>query len=132
MSTLYSCLGVAISTFCAVVLAKLFSGTESRIDAPILFAIALVILSSHFGAIISVAGSLLAAVVFAFLLYSPENSMRVAADSDRSTLAWMILVSVSLSYLLYPNRNVGGTNGPDEKSREVEQSHEVGNGRSGG
>jgi K+-sensing histidine kinase KdpD len=105
MSTLYTCLGVAISTLCAVVLAKLYTGTEWKIEAPLLFAVTLVILASHFGAAISVAGSLLAALVFAFLLYTPENSIRVASDTERSTLAWMILISISLSYLLYPTRS---------------------------
>jgi K+-sensing histidine kinase KdpD len=90
------------------VLAKLFAGTEWKMDGPLLFAVVLVILASHFGAVISVAGSLLAAAVFAFLLYSPEHSLRVVNDADRSTLAWMVLISVSLSYLLYPTRNGNG------------------------
>ena len=105
MSRLYSCLGIVISTLCALVLAKLFAGVEWKMGGPLLFAIALVILSSHFGAEISVAGSLLAVAVFAFLLYSPEHSIQVANQYERSTLGWMVLVSISLSYLLYPTRN---------------------------
>ena len=104
MSTLQTFLGVVISTLCAIVLAKLYTGTEWRIEAPLLFAVALVILASHFGAAISVASSLLAALVFAFFLFNPENSIRVVRETDRATLAWMILISVSLSYLLYPTR----------------------------
>jgi K+-sensing histidine kinase KdpD len=104
-SALHACLGVLISTFCAVVLAKLFAGTEWKMEAPLLFAVALVILASHFGAIISVASSLLAAAVFAFMLYSPQHSWAVTNDTERATLAWMVLISVSLSYLLYPSRN---------------------------
>jgi K+-sensing histidine kinase KdpD len=91
-----------------VVLAKLFAGTEWKMEAPLLFAVALVVLASHFGAIISVAGSLLAAAVFAYLLYSPHYSLAVTNDTERSTLAWMVLVSVALSYLLYPTRNGNG------------------------
>ena len=105
-STLFYCLGVLISTLCAIVLAKLYNGTEWKIEGPLLFAITLVILASHFGAMISVAGALLGAAMFAFFLYNPENSFRVSSETDRSTLAWMILISVSLSYLLYPTRSV--------------------------
>jgi uncharacterized protein DUF4118 len=109
-SALSSCLGVLISTVCAVVLAKLFAGTSWKMEAPLLFAVALVILASRFGAVISVAGSLLAAAIFAYMLYSPEHSLTVASDSERSTLAWMVLVSISISYLLYPTSNGNGRN----------------------
>ena len=105
-STIFYCLGVLISTFCSIVLAKLYNGTEWKIVGPLLFAVALVILSSHFGAIISLAGAVLGAAMFAFFLYNPENSFRVNSETDRSTLAWMMLISVSLSYLLYPTRKV--------------------------
>ena len=139
MSRLYSWLGVVISTLCALVLAKLFAGTELKLQGPVLFTIALVILSSHFGAEISVAGSLLAAGVFAFVLYSPENSLQVAKDSERSTLGWMVLVSISLSYLLYPTRSrpTAGessnvpTRGEDREignAPGIGSAHEIGNG----
>jgi K+-sensing histidine kinase KdpD len=122
LSALYSCLGVAISTFCAIVLAKLYTGTEWKFEAPLLFAVALVILASHFGAVISLSGSLIAAAVFAFLLYNPANSLQVASETDRSTLAWMILISTSLSYLLYPTReNPKDRNGRNGSSVDVEE-----------
>ena len=150
MSRLYSWLGVVISTLCALVLAKLFAGTELKLQGPVLFTIALVILSSHFGAEISVAGSLLAAGVFAFVLYSPENSLQVAKDSERSTLGWMVLVSISLSYLLYPTRSrrpIAGessnlpTRGEDREigsapaigsAQEIGNGPEIGSSRTGG
>ena len=115
-SILFYVLGVVISTLCAIVLAKLYSGTEWKIEGPLLFAITLVILSSHFGAAISGAGALLGAAMFAFFLYNPENSFRVSSETDRSTLAWMILISVSLSYLLYPTRKVSAAH----DSRELQ------------
>jgi K+-sensing histidine kinase KdpD len=115
-STIFYFLGVLISTLCAIVLAKLYTGTGWKIGGPLLFAITLVILSSHFGASISVASALLGAAMFSFFLYNPENSFQVSSETDRSTLAWMILISVSLSYLLYPTRKVGAL--PD--SRELQ------------
>jgi len=105
-AALFYWLGVIISTLCAIVLAKLYTGTGWKIEGPLLFAITLVVLASHFGAAISVAGALLGAAMFAFFLYNPENSFRVTSETDRSTLAWMVLISVALSYLLYPTRKV--------------------------
>lgn len=107
LSALYSCLGVLISTFCAFVLAKLFTGTQWTIEAPLLYAAALVILASHFGAVITPVSALIAVAVFAELLYHPLFTLSVQSETDRSTLAWMVLISVSLSYLLYPTRNRG-------------------------
>ena len=115
-STLFYSLGVIISTLCAIVLAKLYAGTEWKVEGPLLFAITLVILASHFGATISVAGALLGAAMFAFFLYNPENSFRIHSEAERSTLAWMILASIALSYLLYPTGSVV----PGVPAREVD------------
>jgi K+-sensing histidine kinase KdpD len=104
---LQSCLGIALSALCAVILAKVFSRTHWKIVAPVLCAVVLVMLASRFGAVISVLGSLLAAMIFALLLFPPLYSLHIDDASDRDSLAWMILSSVSLSYLLYPSRSGG-------------------------
>jgi len=106
--TLHSTLGIAISALCAVTLALVFARTEWKFVAPFLFAAILVLLASRFGPIISVVGSVLASIIFPLLLFSPLHSLRVANDTERATLAWMILLSVSASYLLFPSRS-GGT-----------------------
>jgi hypothetical protein len=48
-----------------------------------------------------------AAAIFAALLFSPVHSMHVQDEDARATLAWMILLSVSVSYLLFPSRSDG-------------------------
>jgi K+-sensing histidine kinase KdpD len=106
--TLQSCFGIVLSALFAIVLAKLFSRTHWKLGAPFLFAAVLVLLAGRFGAIISVAGSLLAAMIFALLLFPPLYSLRVEDDAERATLAWMILLSISASYLLFPSRSSGG------------------------
>jgi K+-sensing histidine kinase KdpD len=52
-----------------------------------------------------VAGSLIAAMIFAYFLFSPLHSFYVENENERATLAWMILLSVSASYLLFPTRS---------------------------
>ena len=59
---------------------------------------------------VSVVGSLLAAVIFAFFLFS-ARSLHVENQAERATLAWMILLAVSASYLLYPSRTDGDGHG---------------------
>jgi len=105
--TLQSTLGIAVSALCAVAVALIFSRTHWKLAAPFLFAAVLVLLSSRFGAMVSVVGSLLAALIFAMLLFSPIHSLHVEDESERATLAWMILLSVSASYLLFPSRTDG-------------------------
>ncbi len=105
--TLQSTLGIVVSALCAIAVALVFSRTPWKLAAPILFAAVLVLLSSRFGAMVSVVGSLLAAFIFALLLFSPSHSLYVANENERATLAWMILLSVSASYLLFPTRSDG-------------------------
>ncbi len=102
--TLQSTLGVAVSAVCAIAVALVFSRTPWKLAAPFLFAALLVLLASRFGALVSVVGSLLAALIFAEMLFAPLHSLQVENDTERATLAWMILLSVSASYLLFPSR----------------------------
>jgi len=105
--TLQSTLGVAVSAVCAVAVALIFSRTQWKMAAPFLFTAVLVLLASRFGAMVSVVGSLLAAVIFAYFLFPPIYSLRVDNETERATLAWMVLLSVSASYLLFPSRGDG-------------------------
>ncbi len=102
--TLQSTLGIAVSAVSAVAVALVFSRTPWKLAAPFLFAALLVLLASRFGAMVSVVGSMLAALIFAEMLFSPVHSLHVTNDAERATLAWMILLSVSASYLLFPPR----------------------------
>lgn len=104
---LQSTIGVAVSALCAIAVALVFSRTPWKLAAPFLFAAVLVLLAGRFGAVVSVVGSVLASAIFALLLFSPVHSLRVENENERATLAWMILLSVSASYLLFPSRTDG-------------------------
>jgi K+-sensing histidine kinase KdpD len=105
--TLQSTLGIAASALCAVAVSLIFSRTQWKLAVPFFFAALLVLLASRFGAMVSVVGSLLAAMIFAWMLFTPAHSPHVLNESERATLAWMILLSVSASYLLFPSRSGG-------------------------
>ncbi len=104
---LQSTIGVAVSALCAIAVALVFARTPWKLAAPFLFAALLVLLAGRFGAVVSVVGSVLASAIFALLLFSPVHSLRVENENERATLAWMILLSVSASYLLFPTRTDG-------------------------
>lgn len=124
LCTLQSCLGIVFTALCAVVVAEVFSRTHWKLTAPFVFAVMLVMLASRFGAPISVAGSVLGAMIFALLLFPPLYSLHVDNGTQRASLAWMILLSVSLSYLLYPSR--GGGDGSVSRIDSGKASESVG------
>jgi K+-sensing histidine kinase KdpD len=107
LQALQSTIGIAVSALCAIAVALVFARTHWKLAAPFLFAAVLVMLASRFGAMVSVVGSVLAAMIFSFLLFSPLHTLHVENESERATLAWMILLSVSASYLLFPSRTGG-------------------------
>jgi K+-sensing histidine kinase KdpD len=102
LCVLQSCLGIVSSVVCAVVIAAVCARFHWKLGAPVIFAIVLVLLASRFGAPISVPGSIFGAMIFAWFVFPPLHTLRIENPSDRDDLAWMILVSVALSYLLYP------------------------------
>jgi K+-sensing histidine kinase KdpD len=109
--------GLFLALAAAFIAAGLFSHSNFRLLVPLGFVFVLIVLSARFGLIVSVLGSLLAAVVFAHRLYPPLGSIRVEQVAARESLGWMILAAVVLSYLLFPPQ--GRSERPhDDKAHE--------------
>ena len=94
--------GVLLSLMSALVTAKVFSHSQLRVFVPLGFVAVLVALSSRYGTIVSVVGAVLSAMVFAYFLFPPLFSLRVAEAAARENLSWMALSAIALSYLLFP------------------------------
>lgn len=94
--------GILISVVCAIGVAMLTSGSSARAFVPLVFALVLIGLASRYGAAVSLAGSLLAAMIFAYVAYAPLGSLQVESSSARANLVWMVLIAVVGSYLLFP------------------------------
>lgn len=73
-----------------------------RVFVPLAFVAIIMLLAARYGLFVSVFGSMLAACIFAYFLFAPLGSFRVSSQAERSNLAWMMLGSISLSYLLLP------------------------------
>jgi K+-sensing histidine kinase KdpD len=96
--------GLFLSLAAAFILAGLFAHSTFRLLVPFGFVFVLIVLAARFGVIVSVLGSLVAAIVFAHRLYPPLGSIHVDQGAARESLGWMILAAVALSYLLFPPR----------------------------
>ena len=102
LGTLRTLTGLLVVLAAALIAAGLFSHSNFRLFVPLGFVVVLIALAARFGVMVSVLGSLLAAMIFAQRLYEPAGSLRVEQLAARENLAWMILAAVSLSYLLFP------------------------------
>ena len=94
--------GLLLSLAAAFMVAGLFSHSELRLFVPLGFVFVLIVLAARFGLMVSVLGSLVAAVVFAHRLFPPLGSVGVEHTAVRENLGWMILAAIALSYLLFP------------------------------
>lgn len=94
--------GLFVCSFTATLISIAFSSRRPSVIIPFVFLGVLVVVAKHWGALVGVAGSLVAGVIFAYRLYPPVNSLDVQSHVARSNLAWMVLAGVVLSYLFGP------------------------------
>jgi K+-sensing histidine kinase KdpD len=96
--------GLLICLAAASLVSVIFVHSNLRPLVPLAFAVVLIALGARFGGLVSAVGSVLAAVVFAYRLFPPLGTLKVDDPTARENLAWMILASVTCSYLLFPPR----------------------------
>lgn len=94
-------IGILLCAAVAVLAATLTSSHPWRVFVPAGFVVIVVLLSFRYGVVVSIFGSIAAAVAFAYF-YPPFGSLRVADTGERANLAWMLLGSIVISYLLVP------------------------------
>ena len=95
--------GILICTVAAAVASLLFSTRPSSLIVPFAFLGVLVVVARRWGAVVGIAGSVVAGLIFAYRLYPPLHSLAVHSEAARSNLAWMVLAGVVLSYLFAPS-----------------------------
>ena len=97
-------LGLGLAVLIAVIVAQFFAGKPEGIFVPLGFVIVLFVLALRYGTVVAVTGSLLAALIFAHVLFSPVGNWQIESQAARQNIAWMILGSIVLSYLFVPRR----------------------------
>jgi K+-sensing histidine kinase KdpD len=99
-------IGVLLATAAALAASLLFATQPWRVFVPLAFVAVLVLIASRYGLAVAVIGSALTAVIFAHFLFTPIGSLRVESNTARTNLAWMVLASIAVSYLLFPSHRV--------------------------
>ncbi len=97
-----SLIGALLCALAAVGASAVAIGHSWVVSVPLAFTAILLLISSIFGTRAGILGTVLAAIVFAVVLYSPFGSFRVDDQTAKGNLAWMLLVGVSFSFLFAP------------------------------
>jgi K+-sensing histidine kinase KdpD len=93
-------LGVLICAWSAALMSFIFHGRSSRFILPVVFLGIVFLVSNRYGVSAGLLGSAVAALIFAMFLYAPIGSPLIADKTARSTLGWLVLGGLTVSYLL--------------------------------
>lgn len=91
------------AVFCAVLAAgsvAMLPRNEHRALLPLLFIVVIAAMAKRYGAGAGVLGSVAAALIFSYFWFAPQGSFKVAQDTARSNLSWMLILGISVSYFL--------------------------------
>lgn len=89
-----------------MVASLLFSTQPWRVFVPLAFVAVLVLIASRYGLVVAIIGSALTAIIFAHFLFSPLGNLQVESAAAKTNLAWMVLASIAVSYLLFPSHRI--------------------------
>ena len=108
-SSVTTLIGVLLCAGSATVMSFVFQGHNPRLLLPVAFLGIVLLVSVRCGVLAGVLGSAIGALIFATLLYAPLGSPIIENKAARSTLGWIVLGGLSISYLL------GSTSGGRER-----------------
>lgn len=109
--------GVGACLLLAVGASYSFSDRPEKAFVPIGFVFVLILVSVLYGIVAGILSSILSAAVFAWLLYSPLNSLAIENHTARQSISWMLLCGVAIPYLLLPGFRQRGQ--PASSSQET-------------
>lgn len=97
-----SLIGGVVCAAAALGASALAAGHPWQVWVPLAFSAAPLLIAWFLGVRAGILGTLLAAAVFAFFLFSPVGSIHVASEAARSNLGWMLLIGIAFSLLFAP------------------------------
>lgn len=95
-------LGGLVCGLAALALSAAASGHSWKNLAPLIFTVVLLTIAGLFGSRAGIIGTVLAAMIFASLLFNPMGNIQIADDSARGNLGWMMLIGIGFSFLFAP------------------------------
>ncbi len=96
-------IGGALCAAAALAASAVATGHPWQVWVPLAFSAVPLVIAWFFGLRAGILGTLLAAVVFAFFLFSPVRSVHVADGAARANLGWMLLIGITFSLLFAPS-----------------------------
>ena len=95
-------IGGLICAIAALAASFLAAGHSWQVSVPLIFSAVVLLTAIRFGARAGITGTLLAAVIFAVFLFKPLGQLRVASETARDNLVWMMLMGIVFSFLFAP------------------------------
>ena len=92
--------GVALCVTVAAIMSAIFAGHPYRSWLPLLFIVVIMFTAARFGPLAGLLGATLAAVVFAYLLFTPVGSLRIDMSAARENVGWMLLIGIPAGWFL--------------------------------
>jgi K+-sensing histidine kinase KdpD len=102
--TLDTLIGTLLCATLALTMSLIFSDSHVRSTMPLLFIAVLFLAALRYGAMSGIFGGLVAALIFAYFLFTPIGSFRVERSPARDNLGWMLLVGIPVSYFVATSR----------------------------
>ncbi len=93
-------IGVLLCAVSAVLAAALAAHHPWRVFVPLAFVIVIVLLAVRYGMAVSILGSAIAALIFAYWMFPPVGSVQIADKLGRTNIAWMLLASIVIPFLV--------------------------------
>lgn len=109
-------IGTLLCSSVTLVLALVFNDTRFEMLLPLVSLGVVIVVAARFGVATGVFGSLVSALLLAYFVFSPHHSLSVASAEERSSLSWLLLGGISLSFLFTPRRD-------QEAKRDAESDH---------
>lgn len=98
-------IGGLVCALAALALSAAANGHTWKNLAPLIFTVVLLIIAGLFGSRAGIIGTVLAAMIFASLLFNPMGNIQVADETARGNLGWMMLIGIGFSFLFAPPRS---------------------------
>jgi K+-sensing histidine kinase KdpD len=95
-------IGGLVCALAALALSAAANGHAWKNLAPLIFTVVLLIIAGLFGSRAGIIGTVLAAMIFASLLFNPMGNIQVADEAARGNLGWMMLIGIGFSFLFAP------------------------------
>ncbi len=95
-----SAIGVLLCTVSAALVAAVAAHQPWRVFVPLAFVLVIVLLAARYGMAVSILGSAIAAVIFAYCMFPPVGSVQIVDKLERTNIAWMLLASIVIPFLV--------------------------------